>query len=192
MPHPLVLRRTFQLVGTAIEMHESSALEGGEEEDADQDEADSDAEEQEMDTAQEAATEQDEEMEYYLDLQIDSKKAERRQYQTRFVTTHKGGYVFICHIISLSFQSESYVHLFAINAPFPIHSVTCCSFSRCGRFAGTGSADASIKLLDVRKMRDNAVSSRKKGPTFSQKPVFSTLYDHAEVCVCVTWMVPEK
>lgn len=45
------------------------------------------------------------------------------------------------------------------------------AFSKDGRFAATGSYDASLKLLDVNKMKN-----RTGGP--SDKPVIRTLYDH--------------
>ncbi|KAG0741659.1 hypothetical protein G6F57_009320 [Rhizopus arrhizus] len=58
---------------------------------------------------------------------------------------------------------------------FTQHKGSCriASFSYDGRFAATGSNDASLKLLDVSKMQNRTGDS-------GDKPVVRTLYDHAD------------
>jgi cleavage stimulation factor subunit 1 len=46
-------------------------------------------------------------------------------------------------------------------------------FSADGRFAATGSHDASLKLLDVNKMKNRSGDA-------GDKPVIRTLYDHTD------------
>ncbi|KAG5455524.1 MAG: hypothetical protein BJ554DRAFT_5033, partial [Olpidium bornovanus] len=54
---------------------------------------------------------------------------------------------------------------------------TTAAFSQDGRFIATGSADSSLKVIDV--ARCNRVNSRTGEPV--EKPVIRTLYDHAAV-----------
>ena len=55
--------------------------------------------------------------------------------------------------------------------------VNVCAFSADGRVAATGSADSSIKILDVAKMRAYGDA----GPGGGVRPVYRTLYDHTQV-----------
>ncbi|PIA14894.1 WD40 repeat-like protein [Coemansia reversa NRRL 1564] len=57
-------------------------------------------------------------------------------------------------------------------------SATTAAFSRDGRYIATGSADASLKLIDVDKVRDPSAGTARR----EDKPVIRTLYHHeAEV-----------
>lgn len=51
-----------------------------------------------------------------------------------------------------------------------------------GQFVATGSADASIKLLDVQKMKNYNQMKAEHGEDYAPaKPVIRTFYDHNDV-----------
>ncbi|KAF9083957.1 cleavage stimulation factor, 3' pre-RNA, subunit 1 [Mortierella sp. AD031] len=56
-------------------------------------------------------------------------------------------------------------------------AVTCTTFSKDGRYAASGSADTSLKILDVNKMK-LAVNDGAGGGGMDVHPVIRTLYDH--------------
>lgn len=61
------------------------------------------------------------------------------------------------------------------------NSVRCAKFSPDGKVIATGSADTSIKLLDVQKMVNYSQSKNEGGDDFQgARPVLRTLYDHTQ------------
>ncbi|KAK8499703.1 hypothetical protein V6N12_041608 [Hibiscus sabdariffa] len=58
----------------------------------------------------------------------------------------------------------------------------CARFSTDGRFVATGSADTSIKLFDISKIKQMMLPDSKDGPV---RPVIRTFYDHAQVLLIV-------
>jgi cleavage stimulation factor subunit 1 len=51
-----------------------------------------------------------------------------------------------------------------------------------GKFVATGSADTSIKLLDVGKMKSYNQNKSEHGEDFAPaRPVIRTFYDHTQV-----------
>ncbi|KAI9308203.1 WD40-repeat-containing domain protein [Cunninghamella echinulata] len=71
-------------------------------------------------------------------------------------------------ITSVSKPAPQYTQLYYTQHKGPCRTSV---FSKDGRFAATGSYDASLKLLDVRKMKNRTGGA-------SDKPVIRTLYDH--------------
>ncbi|KAK8559368.1 hypothetical protein V6N13_026793 [Hibiscus sabdariffa] len=61
-------------------------------------------------------------------------------------------------------------------------STRCARFSTDGRFVATGSADTSIKLFDISKIKQMMLPDSKDGPV---RPVIRTFYDHAQVLLIV-------
>ena len=62
------------------------------------------------------------------------------------------------------------------------------TFSNDGKLAATGSADSSIKVLDVEAMMTKTALGHQQ----DLHPVIRTLYDHSDVRVCVYMLMPSN
>eukprot|EP01097_Dermamoeba_algensis_P010077 TRINITY_DN728_c0_g1_i1.p2 TRINITY_DN728_c0_g1~~TRINITY_DN728_c0_g1_i1.p2 ORF type:complete len:201 (-),score=51.55 TRINITY_DN728_c0_g1_i1:905-1444(-) len=67
---------------------------------------------------------------------------------------------------------------------FTSHKNSCriAKFSRDGKLVASGSADTSIKLLEVEKMKNYVHKANQGSDVDEGRPVFRTFYDHSQVC----------
>jgi cleavage stimulation factor subunit 1 len=61
-------------------------------------------------------------------------------------------------------------------------SVRTAKFTRDGKYVVTGSADSSLKLLDVEKMHYHHQTKGEVEEYTQARPVIRTFYDHTAVC----------
>ncbi|KAG5049564.1 hypothetical protein JHK85_010667 [Glycine max] len=77
------------------------------------------------------------------------------------------------HTTAIDFrQTSKMTFLFIIK-----HNLLCARFSADGRFVATGSADTSIKLFEVSKIKQMLLPEAKDGPV---RPIIRTYYDHIQ------------